>query len=484
MKRILAVLILVLFLTGCGAAEKKEENQVAPVVTLRYYTIGRVDPDLSLVNEKLNELMISRYGFGVDYQKLDWNEYENTVNEIINSNQNFDVMFTWDSHYLSHASQGAFLDLTEFLNDQGSDLKNAVDSRLWQGVKVDGKICGVPTNKELAPVVQFLFSKELVEKYDIKTANFRTISSLEPLLAMIHREEPDVQPLLFTSEQTDLAQMIGYEYAAGRKLPFVVKLGDPECRILNLYETEEMKELQSTLRRFYQKGYINQDAALRTAISRFSDEQVFCRIGSGGPDSARSFSVDFGYPIVTMAASTPWVTNTSAQGGIMAVNAKTPYQEEALTFLTAVNLDPEVRNLLNYGISGVHYSLTDNDQVHVLSDRYRGVPYTQGNWFILKTMEGEEKDKWKNYQIYNDQAKSSCLLGFEPDLRQFTQAVNQVSQVYLRYDNALLTGSVDPDEYRAKALTQMTLAGEETVRRELQRQVDHWLESNHASMEK
>ena len=474
MKRILSLLILlILVFCGCTGAETPHTALTSDQVTLRYYTIGRADQDLKLVNEKLNEILSERYGFQVDYRKLDFNEYENTVNEIINTNQEFDVMFTWDSHYSRHAAQGAFLDLTEYLH--GSSLYQTIDERFWQGAKVGGRIYAVPTNKELAPVVQFLFSQALVDKYQIRPASFRTIHSLEPLLAMIHREEPNVTPLMLTSERVDLTGLIGYEYVAGSDLPFVVKQGDSTCQVVNLYETEEMTALMALLRRYYVKGYINQDAPLRTSISRFPGEKVFCRIGIGGPDAAKSFSVDYGYPIETIDASKPWVTNTSARGGMMAINADSPHKEEALTFLTAVNQDPDVRNLLNFGIEGVHYSMTDQGQVHVLSDCYRGVPYTQGNWFILKTMEGESPDKWKHYEIYNAQAKSSCLLGFAPDLSQLQQELHQVSQVYLRYDNALLTGSVDAGEYMDKILRQMDLAGAENIQKTLQHQVDNWL---------
>ena len=86
----------------------------------------------------------------------------------------------------------------------------------------------------------------------------------------------------------------------------------------------------------------------------------------------------------------------------MVVNANTKHPEICLTFLNAVNTDPEVRNLLNYGIEGVHYTLTEEDQVQIISPAYRGVPYTQGNWFILKTTVGERPNKWELYQEFND----------------------------------------------------------------------------------
>ena len=475
MRRLLPLLLLVLVLLGCSASGLPPEDSRQELVQLRYYTIGRADPDLAAVNGALNDLLAERYGFTVDYRKIDWNDYENTMNGILNTDQNFDIMFTWDTHYARNAANGAFLDLEPYLTGEGQDLYEAVNPQLWHGARVDGRICGVPTNKELAPVVQFLFSKDLVEKYGVDITKYNTLAALEPLLVRISRGEPDVIPLLFTSERVDLAQLLGFEYVAGSDLPLVVRSDDPQCRVENLYETEEMQQLQATLRRFYEHGLINADATIRTAISRFSSEEVFCRIATGGPESAQSFSVDFGYPIVCSFASRPYITNASARGGIMAVSAGTAHPQECLTFLSAVNLDPEVRNLLNFGIEGRHYVLNDQDQVEVISDRYRGVPYTQGNWYILKTMAGEEPDKWDRYRDYNRSARASYLLGFEPELTGLETLCTEVSRVYSRFDNPLLTGSVDPELYRPRALEQMEEAGIENLRRALQSQVDDWL---------
>lgn len=480
MRRIQTIMLLLIMvlLVGCGNPQVANPTTEKDPVVLRYYTIGRKDRDLEQVNAALNELLMERYGFQVDYRKIDWNEYEDTVNGILNTSQDFDVVFTSDTQYMRNAANGVFLDLSNYLIGEGKALYDAVDPQLWQGVKVGGKICGVPTNKELAPVVQFLFSQELVDKYDIHIEDYKTLDSLEPVLTMISQKEPDVIPLLFTSERVNLAELIGYEYAAGGDLPLVVRCGDPECKIVNLYETPEMRQLQATLHSFYEKGLINADATLRTAISRFRAEQVFCRIGTGGPDASASFSVDFGYPIVSQFASEPWMTNTSARGAIMAINAHTSHLKEALMFLCAVNLDPDVRNMLNFGIEGVHYQLNQQDQVEVISDGYRGVPYTQGNWYILKTMAGEDPEKWEHYRAYNAQVHSSCLLGFEPDLSDMEQECAQVSKVYQRFDNALLTGSVDPDFFRNMALEDMKQAGVDHLREQLQKQVDQWLQGN------
>lgn len=42
-----------------------------------------------------------------------------------------------------------------------------------------------------------------------------------------------------------------------------------------------------------------------------------------------------------------------------------------------------------------------------LTEDYRGVTYTQGNWFILRTVAGENPDKWKLYREFNAYAIES-----------------------------------------------------------------------------
>lgn len=66
------------------------------------------------------------------------------------------------------------------------------------------------------------------------------------------------------------------------------------------------------------------------------------------------------------------VTSESALGGVMAVNARTEHPRECAVFLNAVNTDPDVRNLLNYGVEGKHYVLNEDGQVEYLTEDYRG----------------------------------------------------------------------------------------------------------------
>ena len=80
----------------------------------------------------------------------------------------------------------------------------AINEKFWKGVQVDGKILGVPTNKELAVPLQFAFNRELVEKYSIDVSKYQTFHALFPLLTMIARNELEYVPLFLDSSHYDV----------------------------------------------------------------------------------------------------------------------------------------------------------------------------------------------------------------------------------------------------------------------------------------
>lgn len=472
---------LLLGLWGCAPPRQSAQPTAeadAPV-NLVYYTIGEPDEDLGLVNEALNRILLEKYGFTVTYHKIGWNDYTAQFNSLINTNRNYDIIFTWTDNYMTTADSGNFLDLTEYLQTQYTALYEAVNSEFWKGVAIGERIYGIPTNKELATPVHFLFAQELVEKYQIDIDQYKTFASLEPLLERVYAQEPDYIPLFFDSSHTNIMAPGNYEYVGYDSIPLMIDSHDKTCQVVNIFETDYAKETLATLHRYYEAGYINQDAALRTAFSRFQDEPVFIRLSTGGPDASASYTADYGYPIVSGQVSDSIVTTESTQGGLMAVNAHTQYPEQCMQFLSAVNTDPEIRNLLNYGIEGVHYTLTEEDQVQMISTAYRGVPYTQGNWFILKTSVGEKLNKWELYQEFNENTLESPLLGFTPDYSGCQLEFNAVSLVYEKYYAPLATGTVDPAIYLPKLQEELKLAGVEKLQLTLQHQINDWLAAKH-----
>lgn len=75
----------------------------------------------------------------------DWS-YNDSLNLVINSGDDWDICFTsnWTNNYKRNVAKEAFLDITELLPEYAPSLYNLVDERVYDAIKVDGKIYASP----------------------------------------------------------------------------------------------------------------------------------------------------------------------------------------------------------------------------------------------------------------------------------------------------------------------------------------------------
>lgn len=479
MKRLLACIIgFLLLFSACNAEEKGDVEltvpEYSPEITLQYYTIGWADEDLELVNEELNRYLKENTGFSMEYKKLGWADYDNKLNTLISSGSQVDIVFAYE--YVNMARKGAWLPLTEYLEGDYRLLYDTVDPLLWQGARLsDGEIYGVPTNKETSVQENWMYPLELVEKYDIDIEHYTTLESLAPLFEQIANKEPEYLVMELDTSSHDFFAIYGYEELLHFKLPLSVNIYNEPLEVVNLFETPEAESILNTLREYYLKGYINQDAALRQNQDLEHGAKTFWKQASGSIYSDNVWSKDRGYEVISRPVTPLVVVNKGTRDAVMSLTRDTRYPEEGMTFLTLLNTDPELRNLMNYGVEGVHYTLTDEQQVRRLNERYRGVQYTQGNWFILHTLEGDSPNQWELLEKRNKEAKQSPLLGFTPDVTRFEREIQLIQNVRDKYYPSLMTGSVPVEEEWPKFVTELKEAGIDSIKEELQHQLDDWL---------
>lgn len=468
--------LVLCILSGCAQGDTSSKPQYRP--RLIYYTIGNPDPDLSKVNEALNRLLEEKgANYSIDYRKIAWADYGSEITTLIGSGR-FDIAFATgkdQGDYLGGAQGGVWLSLDSYLQGSAAELYHAVNPLFWEGARIGGHIYGVPTNKELSAPEWFIFAKDLVEKYNVDITQYQTLESLEPILRAVRDNEPHRIPFRLDSEARNFFALDGYEYVLGKDTPLMIRSLDESPEVVNIFETNEGQRVVHTLRRYYQAGYINEDAALRETTDILGSNSLFCTMGSGGPYSDEVWNSHFGVPVVSNRVSDTVVTTDSARGGMMVVNSKTQHPDECIAFLTLLNTDADVRNLLNYGIEGTHYELNGDRQVVTLSADYAGVQYTQGNWFILNTIAGEPLDKWDIYRKFNDSCTRSVLLGFSPDLTPISAEYEAVSAICQQYLAGIMTGTVDPEVYLPIFNRQLKAAGMDKMQTILQQQVNGWL---------
>ncbi len=470
-----AIIAASTLLTGCGASDEKpaaEEGKdtakAEDVVTLKWYTIGGEPKDLQNVVAEANKYLGEKINVNLDMTYIDWGDYTKKMSVIINSGEDYDLAFTcsWAGDYLGNARKGAFLELDSYFDTTAKDMKAAIDQRFWDGAKIDGKTYAVPNQKELGVAPMWVFTKEYVDKYNIPYQDIHDLKDLEPWLKVIKENEPDVVPLYITkgfSAPQYFDQIVD---------PVGIERNDTGLVVKNMFETDRMKQELLTLRDFYKKGYINADSATAQddkAVKRFVTK------GDGQPFADKIWSKSLTYDVVTSNIMQAYITNASTMGSMIAVSSNSKNKDKAVEFLNLLNTDEYLRNLINYGIEGVHYEKAGDKQIKLINNKAYDVPYfALGNLFLTYPLDTEPADKWEAFRAFNDESEVSPALGFKFNAEPVSTEIAAINNVLEEFKNTLYSGSVDIDEYLGKLNSKLKEQGIDRVIAEMQKQMDEW----------
>ncbi|WP_099303731.1 ABC transporter substrate-binding protein [Bacillus sp. Marseille-P3800] len=462
---------------GLAGCSNTETNSSDSVTELQWYMIGTPQPDLNDVMTELNTYTEEEIGIRVKMTQVDWGDYDERMSIITSSGENFDIAFASGGTYTLNAQRGAYMPLNDLLENHGQEMKEVINDALIEGASIDGELYGIPANKEIGQQRVFVFNGNLVEKYDFDVESINGYNDLEPMLAEIKENEPNVTP--FPASST-FQPMMPFDYVLGADMPIGFPLtGDTETAI-NFLETDEAMDVFETMRDFYQKGYIPADAASSNDPWPYNVENWFVRVEEYNPYAELLWERDAGYPIVTQPVNDPIIRNESVTGSLQVVSATSQYPEEAMQFLNLLNTDPYLRNLVNYGIEGTHYEQVDEGIIRDLPERverYNMPTYALGNHFILDLFENEPEDKWDAFEEFNDSSVPSPILGFHFDPSNVRTEIANLSNVASEFFAPIYTGSVDPEEYVPMAISRLEDAGLEQVIEEVQNQYETWTDT-------
>ncbi|WP_154669889.1 ABC transporter substrate-binding protein [Bacillus niameyensis] len=449
---------------GEGGSEEKPYE-------IKWYTIGTPQKDTDKVFEEVNKYTKEKINVTVKMTQIDWGDYDEKMNVVVQSGEVYDIGFTNSSMYVQNAQKGAYVALDELLETHGKELKQVLDPALIEGAKVNGKLYGIPSNKEVARQSVYTFNKRLADKYNFDLSTVKKLEDLEPMLKTIKENEPDITPI------ATFNAYLPFDYILEGDMPFAFPIEGDRDHVVNQFETDIAMESFKTMHNYYKDGYIKADAATSNENWPMDVENWFVRMGDSQPYADMLWSRSAQYEVVSVPAEEPTTFNTSVTGAIQAISVTSKNPEKVMEFLNLLNTDPYLRNLVDKGIEGVHYEKNADDKIKDLPERierYNLPTYSLGNHFILYLYEDDPADKWDKFKEFNDQAKAAPTLGFHFDSDPVRSEIATISNVSSEFYPALATGSVDPEEYLPKFNQKLKEAGIDKVLEEIQKQFDEW----------
>ncbi|MDR6550679.1 ABC transporter substrate-binding protein [Paenibacillus qinlingensis] len=474
-----AVLSLVVFLmfvaSGCTKLQQEGGGGGTEVDELIwYYPQNKASTDLHLVNAEVNRLIKDKIHASVKLQPVDFANYEQKLNTLVAASDPMDIVWTsnWLFSWDANARKGVFQPLDELLQRYGQKLRASMSPRFWNDGKLDGKQLAVPNYQIAAMRPSLVIQKRFVDKYKLNLSAIRKIDDIEPFLKQLKEGEPGIIPF-GTTRGFFMNHIYGIDWRVS------VYQGDANHRVLPDV-TPEMRQNFALAHSWYDKGYINQDAAtLKNAADVYNKGNTAVWFDfTGKPGSEAEFKAGGGgFDVVLVPLAKP--SFNGAVSSMNAISRTSKHPEKAMQLLELVNTDKQLYNTLVYGIEGKHYKRGDGNYVklNVDSGYFTNTDWVFGNIRNEYLPEGAPADKIEQTVRINEEAEVSPYYDFVFRTDDLKAELANVKAVNDEYYAALATGTVDPAKFMLIYEEKLKRAGSEVIRAEKQRQLDDWLKA-------
>lgn len=482
MKRLVALLLTALMLTSMASFATAEQ----PVNLVWWMGCTSQAPiDWAEAEVLLNEISAREIGVTCTFKYMDANQ----IALAMSTGEYFDIAFTcdWYNDFATNVAAGMFLDMTDIINEYAPELVASMPENVWGGSYMNNRLYAVPHLKDYAMEIFWILDTEYyTNEKGVPVNHYFSFEEIEEYLAMYKADYPDDYPLKIakggiTSWMNCLADWINMQYLIG--LDWSAQGTDQEHVVKTALEVPAFIERLKVIHSWYEKGYINPDAAVLESLGRSVAGVVQSGQGWFGAETIWSNARQKASYIARYDG--PFLSTFSLRGAMTAVSSTTPYAKEALQLINLMNTNEEYRTIARYGIKDKHYEVVSDGIVRKTdlgNTNFSLWAYTQGS-YIVGPIEASafesvpaDPDMWQKVWDGYSEAVISAAMGFTFDMSPVEDKILAMNAVWLDYGDELITGTSDPDVVIPKIISEMEAVGMREVLAEAQAQLDAYLE--------
>lgn len=484
----LSAVMLLGVCAGCGGNKvgvvTEEDPNTVPETAyeINWYFMGDTLKDTASVEAAANEYLKDKINATLKINRLETGQYSKKMSTMIAAGEYFDICFTanWMLDYKANAVNSAWLPLDDYIDTYMPKTKALMDSDIWDNVRVNGKIYGVPAKKEFGEQRGWMYRKDIAEKYNIDMSQVKNFDDLKPVLEKIKANEPDMQyPIDWKSDCTPF-QLI--EFWPITPVIGMFYDGSYKDKIVNVVETPEFMEYCKTAFGLYNDGFVKKDVMNASDFTqRLKDGKTFVYLEFLKPGKEQEVAKNFSFELAQAPLTPVYQLNGVGDGSIMSVSQTSKNPARAMRFLELLNTDPYLNNLLNYGIEGKHYTKVGDNRIEVMpnaSYTLQGSQWMTGNVFLNYLTPGEADDKMQQLEVFNKNAEKPYFYGFKFDPEPVQQQIAACSTVDSEFRSQATMGAVNPETVIPAYIEKQKAAGVDEIIAEAQRQYDEWKAQN------
>ncbi|XEC94412.1 DUF3502 domain-containing protein [Paenibacillus tarimensis] len=492
--------------TGRGSdTTGSESNKPEKIVELKSITMG-TEPQTGMDEfyKQLDELTVKDLGAKIRFDFIPWGDEKNQISRaIVAKEYDLYVGGGW-SDYPSFAQKNAFADLKPLLGEVPELVKHY--NGALERVELGGKLFGIPQfGKPGAGGEGVLYREDLRKEWNLP--EIKDFASLEQYLYKAKEEFPDTPMINDPRVGYRIFQMIaGGKYIFNpltqmQGTAFTVSTLDNPYKAINVYETPEFKEAVTIAQKWYKDGIIAHDILAAQGNETDKTKQLMLA-GQKPLEFSNHFwavsgayvpaikvehpDYEFGWLDFTldMAPANVWMPQLTLDTTAISVGAHSKYPEIALKFIEKAHTDRTYYDLLQYGVSGIHYNFVDGVvNYDGIADKNRRPGWTglndgfmnykskyPGEWqAYADKMEQEGAPLAEKNGVYPYEGFFFNTSGLSAELSSLETARTQYIQPW---SAGVIKKSIDED--LEAAMKQLKAAGLDKYMEELQKQLDEF----------
>lgn len=441
--------------------------------------------DLQAVQDAINVKVKEKMDAHVTLKIIEWGAMMDQYNLMLSSNEKIDLLF--GVQIANYITKGQLQPITDLVQEYAPDALAAMGD-FTDACYMGGELYGLPTFHNLALGSGFVARKDIIDDLGLDISTVQNWDDMEEIFAEVKAAYPDMNLMvpgnvsygvlngIILSQLDEIQSGVGISYSSA------------DAKVVNIYATEEYKEICRRAYDWNQKGYFLPDAAINTETrnSLISAGNAFGYIVSTMyPGFITQESNNNGKEMVGVNIGSSILTTSNVSMAQWTVPTACENPEKALAFLNLLYSDPDIQNLFFYGVEGLDYQVKDAEQgvIGFLDGQdgstvgYTNQAWITGNAAIAHTWETDSPTIWADLTEFNNSAKKSSLYGFTYDASKIRNEITAITNVKNKYCAILESGMADVDETLEKFNSELESAGIQNVIDDMQTQIDAWVKS-------
>lgn len=471
---VLTIIFILIYLGGCLSSDQEEKTQDenSDAVVLQVYILNTAsDSSLERMSEAISKITMEKIGCEVQLHSIDMDNYWSELqSEYINGNE-MDVFAIYGQSNLNELVDRKWLfPLNEMIDQE--DYSNYIKDTSWNIVTFEQSIYALPSNQSDDEALGIVFQKDICENLQINLEEIKDLDDVYEVLCKVRDNYPDIIPL--GNHYGKTIPTLGQDSLGDNLGVLLNPMSDP-LKVENLYESDIYYEYCKRMYKWYEEGLIikngyNNNKSCNELL-KYNEIFAAFRILHMDENNDLARVTDKNLVGIYLENS---VISTTANNLYWGIGGKCRKPEMAAKFLNLLYTDEELIQLCVWGEEKTDYYVEEGK--YYIYPRSREYLWNSTAWVWPNGKNAVNNITGRSMEFYNTikVSKESPANGFVFKPKNVSAEVVSCRTVVDKYNNALLSGYLNPDEGIPLFLDELKEAGIDKVIEEKQKQLDEW----------